>query len=342
MADGLEVLDQLDIDGRHSHEHAVGVLLHLGRYPRDVEFGKQMDGGARPQSATEDVDDAVKMVQRQEQGNRVLIGPGPGIDERGDLGTDSLVGAHHPLGLVGGATGEHHHGAPLRVHRRQRAGGVRQHIFCGQQRHIQRFAKRAQCIVVFDAGDQPGDAGTAQVVFEFRHRRGDIQRHGNAAGSPCAVHHGHIVQAGGQEEGHALLVEILPALQQSAGAAVNPRIDLGVGVLRIALDQGNPVIGIVQMGKGSVGHGVDHSRGTPIKRDFGVQCKGGHKGGSRPTRIPCLVGKRPHPCGAWLRSPQSGTPPHIYLQEQCQLQQCRIYWPVLIVGNPKIPFGRVR
>ena len=124
----FEILDQLDVDRGHRHEHIVSSRRDPGGDLRQIEPGEQIHPRPRPQPATEDVDDAVNVMQRQEQRDDVIFGPAPGVDQGGDLGADRPVGAHRSLGLARGAAGEQHHGAAAWVDLRQLPRRVGQHL----------------------------------------------------------------------------------------------------------------------------------------------------------------------------------------------------------------------
>ena len=110
------------------------------------------------------------MVQGKEQRDNVIAAPGPGFQQCGDLGADSLVCAHHALGLVGGTAGEQHHGAAFQPYVWQGAGIVCQYIIHGQQLDIQLFTQLTQGVQIIVAGNQACDTGAAQVVIELSNR----------------------------------------------------------------------------------------------------------------------------------------------------------------------------
>ena len=71
-------------------------------------------------------------------------------------------------------------------------------------------------------------------MIEFGDRRGYVQRNGDAAGAPHAVHAGDVIEARRQEKCDALFFEVAPAAEQSGGESVDARVHLAVAMtLRI-------------------------------------------------------------------------------------------------------------
>ena len=78
----------------------VGTAIKTVKTPRvtwstktlQVQLGHQVNRGARPQSTTEHIDDAMDVVQGQKQGDDIRGLPLPGVDQGADLGSDAAMG----------------------------------------------------------------------------------------------------------------------------------------------------------------------------------------------------------------------------------------------------------
>ena len=66
-----QIVDELYVDGGHRHKHSEDAPCYLVTKTLQVQLGHQVNRGARPQGTTEHVDDAVDVVQGQEQGNDI-------------------------------------------------------------------------------------------------------------------------------------------------------------------------------------------------------------------------------------------------------------------------------
>ncbi len=79
-----------------------------------IELGEERNAGAGVECASEDVDDAMHMMERQRVQNVVRLHPLPALDERAALRVDHAVREDDALGLARGATGVDEHRAPGR------------------------------------------------------------------------------------------------------------------------------------------------------------------------------------------------------------------------------------
>ena len=156
--------------------------------------------GAGPQRAAYHVDDAMDVVQRQHQEDPVVRGPGPGVDQRRDLGPEVRVGDHDALGLAGGSAGVDHHRptvlgtfgrSALRPPSAEPASRKRAPAACASGSSIGGRGR---------IGHHDGGSGVRDHVVELggRVRRG--QRDRDAAGSPDAPLHRDVIEAGSESE----------------------------------------------------------------------------------------------------------------------------------------------
>ena len=209
------MLDEFHVDCRDGHEHGVSAPRDLLAEGRNVELPEQMHPRAGPQSAAQHVDDRVDVVQRQEQRNAVVRAPFPRLEQCRDLRGNGGVGRDHALGLVGRAGGEDHHRPPRRVDRGQGTQGGGHRVVNRQQGDAEPLAQLDQERVMLGSGHQPGCPRTRQVMLELGNGRGDVERHGDPARPPYAMHHGHVIDASGKEEGHPFFIEVRLAGQQA-------------------------------------------------------------------------------------------------------------------------------
>ena len=107
-------LDQPVVDRRDRGEHGHVTRREPGPDGFSVEARKHLARRAAPQRRRQDVDDAVDVMQRQDQQRPVIGLPLPGLDQRRDLGAQIGVRQHDALRPSCRAAGVEHQRAPAR------------------------------------------------------------------------------------------------------------------------------------------------------------------------------------------------------------------------------------
>ena len=105
----FDMLNQLHVNSGHRHEHGEDASGDLLAQPDRIQLRHRMHGCAAPQRATQHIDNAVQVMQRQKKRNAVVARPPPGFDQHGDLRADGLVREHRAFGPARGAAGEYDH-----------------------------------------------------------------------------------------------------------------------------------------------------------------------------------------------------------------------------------------
>ena len=90
-------LNQPVVDGRHGGEDGDVARRQAGPRGFGLELRQDLAARARGERAAEHVDDAVHVMERQDEQRAIGLGPFPGGDERRDLRRHVPVRRHHPL-----------------------------------------------------------------------------------------------------------------------------------------------------------------------------------------------------------------------------------------------------
>ena len=168
---------------------------------RRIEAAGDLAGRAVPQRARQDVDDAVRVIERQHVERAIVRLPRPRLAETLDLRGQIAVREDHALGAARGAARVEHQRAAIRTDggnrgpfgrpRRRRGHGV----VCRGEPDTTRGGQRTDDPGMLRRDDHLRRPAVVEDVLPLVARLLKRQRHRDAAGHPCAPLPRHVGQA---------------------------------------------------------------------------------------------------------------------------------------------------
>ncbi len=177
-------------------------------------LGEHFANGAGLEGRAQHVDDAVNVMQRQDEQRTIVLRPAPRVDERLHLRIDVGARGHDALGPACRAARVDHHGAAggrnRQAGRRSRCKKVSRRDEPGPDRYRDRRHAFGRRLV----GDDDRRPRVANHVVELGRRVRQGERHGDAAGPPGADECRHVLAAGRNQKRDAALGQVRRAVEE--------------------------------------------------------------------------------------------------------------------------------